>query len=83
MATMLEDFTIKEQRSIIRFFCGQRDSMQRTVLKECFLFTAINTIETTANNLRVLAVIIQFTVPVRRGEVQGGIYEQNKCAWLL
>jgi hypothetical protein len=27
------------QRSIVRFFCGQKDSMQRIFITKCFLFT--------------------------------------------
>jgi hypothetical protein len=38
MATFLE-YTIEEQRSVVLFFCGQKDSMQRIFIKKCFLFT--------------------------------------------
>jgi hypothetical protein len=38
MATMLEDFTTEEQRSIVRF-CGQKVSIQRIFIKKRFLFT--------------------------------------------
>jgi hypothetical protein len=37
MATVLEMFATKEQRSVVRF-CGQKDSMQRIFIKTCFLF---------------------------------------------
>jgi hypothetical protein len=36
MATVLEECTIKEQRSVM-LFCGQKESMQRIFIKECFL----------------------------------------------
>jgi hypothetical protein len=41
MATVLEDYTIEEQRSVVRFFLGGggTDSMQRIFIKKCFLFT--------------------------------------------
>jgi hypothetical protein len=38
MAAVVEEYTIKEQRSVVRF-CGQKDSMQRISIKKCFLFT--------------------------------------------
>jgi hypothetical protein len=38
MVTVLEDFTTEELRSDVRF-CGQKDTMQRIFIKECFLFT--------------------------------------------
>jgi hypothetical protein len=39
MATVLEDCTTKEQRSAVPFFCGQKDSMQRLLIKKRFLLT--------------------------------------------
>jgi hypothetical protein len=39
MATALEDYTNEEQRSVVLFFCGQNDSMQRIFIhKEIFSF---------------------------------------------
>jgi hypothetical protein len=38
IATMLEDCTTEEQRSVVRFY-GQKDSMQRIFIKKCFLLT--------------------------------------------
>jgi hypothetical protein len=38
MGTVLEECTTEEHRSFMRFFCGQKDSMQRIVIKKCFLF---------------------------------------------
>jgi hypothetical protein len=38
MATVLEDYTTKKKRSVVRF-CRQKDSMQRIFTKKCFLFT--------------------------------------------
>jgi hypothetical protein len=38
MATVLEGFTTEEQRSVARFFCGQRDSVRRIFTKKSFLF---------------------------------------------
>jgi hypothetical protein len=37
MATMLEDFNTEEQSSIVRFFCKQKDIMQRIFIKKCLL----------------------------------------------
>jgi hypothetical protein len=37
MATVLEDCTIEEQHSVVRF-CGQKDSVQMIFIKKCFLF---------------------------------------------
>jgi hypothetical protein len=37
-ATLLEEYTTKEQRYVV-LFCGQKDSMQRIFIKKCFLFT--------------------------------------------
>jgi hypothetical protein len=39
MATVPEDCTTEEQRSVVRIFCGQKDSMQRMFIKKFFLFT--------------------------------------------
>jgi hypothetical protein len=39
MAILLKGCTIEEQRSVLRFFCGQKDSMQRIFIRKCFLFT--------------------------------------------
>jgi hypothetical protein len=39
MANVLEKCTTEQQRSAVFFFCGQRDSMQRTFITKCFLFT--------------------------------------------
>jgi hypothetical protein len=38
LAAVLE-FTTEEQRSVVRRFGGQKDSMQRIFIKKCFLFT--------------------------------------------
>jgi hypothetical protein len=38
MATVLEDCTTEEQHSGVRFFCGQRDSVQMIFMKKGFLF---------------------------------------------
>jgi hypothetical protein len=38
MATVLEDCTTKELRTVVRFY-GRKDSMQRIFIKKCFLFT--------------------------------------------
>jgi hypothetical protein len=38
MAAMLDDYTAEEQNSVVRFFCGQNDSMERIFTKKCFLF---------------------------------------------
>jgi hypothetical protein len=38
MATVLQECTIKEQRSVVRF-CGQKNILQRIFIKKCFLFT--------------------------------------------
>jgi hypothetical protein len=37
MATVLEQCTTEEQRSVV-LFCGQKDSMQNVFIKKCFLF---------------------------------------------
>jgi hypothetical protein len=39
MAAVLEEYSTEEQRSILRFFCGQKDSVQRIFINICFLFT--------------------------------------------
>jgi hypothetical protein len=39
MATVFEGCTIEEQRSVVRFFCGQKDSMQKMFINKCVLFT--------------------------------------------
>jgi hypothetical protein len=36
MATVLEMYTTEEQRSVVFFFCGQKDSLQRILVKKCF-----------------------------------------------
>jgi hypothetical protein len=38
MVTVFEEFITEEQRSLMHFFCGQKDSMQRIFVKKCFLF---------------------------------------------
>jgi hypothetical protein len=39
IATVLEEYSTEERHSVVRFFCGQKDSMQRIFIKKCFLFT--------------------------------------------
>jgi hypothetical protein len=39
MATVLEECTKVEHRSVVRFFCGQKVSMQRILIKKYFTFT--------------------------------------------
>jgi hypothetical protein len=39
MATVLEVCTTEKQRSLVLFFCGQKNSIQRILIKKCFLFT--------------------------------------------
>jgi hypothetical protein len=34
----IEKCTAEEQRSVMRSFCEQKDSMQRILIKKCFLF---------------------------------------------
>jgi hypothetical protein len=41
MATMLEEYTIEEQTSGVRFFC-RKDSMKMILVTKCFLFTVGN-----------------------------------------
>jgi hypothetical protein len=38
MATVLQECTTEEQRSVV-CFCWRKDSMQRIFIKKCFLFT--------------------------------------------
>jgi hypothetical protein len=38
MATVLEKYAAEEQRSVV-LFCGQKDSMQRIIIKKCILPT--------------------------------------------
>jgi hypothetical protein len=38
MATVLEECITEEQRSVVRFFCEEKNSMQRIFIKKCFLF---------------------------------------------
>jgi hypothetical protein len=39
MATVFEVCTTEEKCSVVRFICGQKDSMQRKLIKNYFLFT--------------------------------------------
>jgi hypothetical protein len=39
METVFEEYTTEEQRPVVRFSCGQMDSMQRIFIRKCFLFT--------------------------------------------
>jgi hypothetical protein len=39
MTTVLEECTTEEQRSAVRFSCGQNDSVQGIFIKKYFLFT--------------------------------------------
>jgi hypothetical protein len=39
MANVLEECNTEEQRSVVLFFCRQKDSMQRIFIKKYFLFT--------------------------------------------
>jgi hypothetical protein len=39
MATVFEECTTEEQRSVVRYSSGQKGSMQRIFIKKCFLFT--------------------------------------------
>jgi hypothetical protein len=39
MATVLDECTPEEQRSVVRFFLWQKGPMQRIFIKKCFLFT--------------------------------------------
>jgi Tat protein secretion system quality control protein TatD with DNase activity len=38
MATVLEECNTEEQRFVVHF-CGQKDSMQRILMKKCFMWT--------------------------------------------
>jgi hypothetical protein len=38
MATMLEEYITKEQRTVVLFFSARKDSVQRIFIKKCFLF---------------------------------------------
>jgi hypothetical protein len=38
METVPEECTVEEQRSIVRFY-GRKDSMQRLLIKKCFLYS--------------------------------------------
>jgi hypothetical protein len=42
MATVLEECSTEDQRSVLRFFCGQKDSLQRIFIKKRFLFNVGN-----------------------------------------
>jgi hypothetical protein len=37
MATVLEDYSTENQRSVVRF-CGQKDPMNRIFMKKCLHF---------------------------------------------
>jgi hypothetical protein len=36
MATVLEEYTTEDQRSVVRFFCGQKNTMNRIFIKKMF-----------------------------------------------
>jgi hypothetical protein len=38
MATVFQECTAEERRSVVRFLWGQEDSMQRIFIEKCFLF---------------------------------------------
>jgi hypothetical protein len=38
MTTVLEECASEEQHSVVHLFCGRKDSVQRTLIKKCFLF---------------------------------------------
>jgi hypothetical protein len=42
MATVIEEYYTEEQRSVVRFFCGQKDLMQRIFINKCFVFMVGN-----------------------------------------
>jgi hypothetical protein len=42
MVTVHEECTIEEKHSVVLFFCGQKDSVQRIFIKKCFQFTVGN-----------------------------------------
>jgi hypothetical protein len=39
MATVLEVYTTEDQRSVVLYFGGQKDSLQRIFIKICFTLT--------------------------------------------
>jgi hypothetical protein len=39
IATVLVEYTTEEQSFVVRFFCAQKDSIQRIFIKKHFLFT--------------------------------------------
>jgi hypothetical protein len=39
MVTVLEEYIVEDQRSVVLFYCGQKGSTQRIFIKKCFLFT--------------------------------------------
>jgi hypothetical protein len=39
MVTVLEKCATEEHRSVVFFFCGQKDSMRRIFIEKCFPFT--------------------------------------------
>jgi hypothetical protein len=50
MATVLEEYTSEEQRSVV-LFCGQKDSMQRIFMKKRFLFMVGSTYPQSGSHL--------------------------------
>jgi hypothetical protein len=36
MATVLKEYTTEEKNSVVRFFCGRKDSTQRIFIKKMF-----------------------------------------------
>jgi hypothetical protein len=50
MATVLEGVLPKS--SVVRIFCGQKDSMQRILIKKCLLFTVGSVCRVKRSHLR-------------------------------
>jgi hypothetical protein len=42
MATVLEESTTVEKRSVVLLSCGRKDTLQRIFIKKCFQFTVGN-----------------------------------------
>jgi hypothetical protein len=40
MLTVLEECNTEEHSSVVRYFCGQKDSLPLIFIMKCFLFTA-------------------------------------------
>jgi hypothetical protein len=80
MATVLEGCATEEQRSVVHSFCGRKDSIQRSFIEKCFLFTvgSVYRVKRFTTGSRNVVYVSLMTKRLKQTEVRKWLRQESK-----